>query len=71
MADITKILADQQISIDAMLQKEPQEGEVEADIVILTHGTQEKIMDAAIASIESLPAITGTAIKIRMETLSR
>ncbi len=71
MADITKILADQQISIDAMLQKEPQEGEVEADIVILTHGTQEKIMDAAIARIEALPAITGTAIKIRMETLSR
>ncbi|SDK34010.1 homoserine dehydrogenase [Methylophilus rhizosphaerae] len=71
MADVTKILADLQISIDAMLQKEPQEGEVEADIVILTHITQEKTMDAAIARIEALPAITGTAIKIRMETLSR
>lgn len=42
MADVTKILADLQISIDAMLQKEPQEGEAEADIVILTHTTQEK-----------------------------
>jgi homoserine dehydrogenase len=71
MADVTKILADLQISIDAMLQKEPKEGEVEADIVILTHTTQEKIMDTAIAKIEALPAITGTAIKIRMETLSR
>jgi homoserine dehydrogenase len=71
MADVTKILADLQISIDAMLQKEPKEGEVEADIVILTHTTQEKVMDTAIAKIEALPAITGTAIKIRMETLSR
>lgn len=71
MADVTKILADLQISIDAMLQKEPQEGEAEADIVILTHTTQEKTMDAAIARIEALPAIAGTVIKIRMEALSR
>lgn len=71
MADVTKILADLQISIDAMLQKEPQEGEVEADIVILTHTTQEKTMDAAIAKIEALSAIAGTVIKIRMEALSR
>lgn len=71
MADVTKILADLQISIDAMLQKEPQEGEAEADIVILTHTTQEKTMDAAITRIEALPAIAGTVIKIRMEALSR
>jgi len=71
MADVTKILADVQISIDAMLQKEPKEGEVEADIVILTHTTQERTMDAAIARIEALPAIAGSVIKIRMEALSR
>ncbi|QDC43990.1 homoserine dehydrogenase [Methylophilus medardicus] len=71
MAAITKILADMQISIDAMLQKEPAEGESEADIVILTHTTQEKTMDAAIKHIELLPAIAGQVTKIRMETLSR
>lgn len=71
MADITKVLADLQISIDAMLQKEPAEGESEADIVILTHTTQEKIMDAAIANIEALPAISAGVTKIRMEALSR
>lgn len=71
MAAITKILADVQISIDAMLQKEPAEGESEADIVILTHTTQEKTMDAAIKHIELLPAIAGQVTKIRMETLSR
>lgn len=71
MADVTKILADAGISIDAMLQKEPQEGEAEADIVILTHTTQEKTADAAITRIEALPAIAGAVTKIRMETLSR
>jgi len=71
MADITKVLADLQISIDAMLQKEPAEGESEADIVILTHTTQEKIMDAAIANIEALPAIAAGVTKIRMEALAR
>jgi homoserine dehydrogenase len=71
MADVTKILADLKISIDAMLQKEPQEGEAEADIIILTHTTQERTMDAAIGNIEALPAIDGAVTKIRLETLSR
>jgi homoserine dehydrogenase len=71
LADVTKILGDRQISIDAMMQKEPQEGESEADIVILTHVTVEKNMDAAIAAIEALAAIDGKVTKIRMEELSR
>jgi homoserine dehydrogenase len=71
MADVTKILADLKISIDAMLQKEPQEGEAEADIIILTHTTQESTMNAAIGNIEALPAIDGAVTKIRLETLSR
>ena len=43
LAEITRILADLNISIDAFLQKEPQEGETLVDIIILTHLTQEKI----------------------------
>lgn len=71
LANVTKILADLEISIDAMLQKEPAESETEAEIVILTHVTQEKNMDAAITKIEALPAIVGSLVKIRMEELSR
>ena len=41
VADVTRILADAAISIDAMLQKEPGEGETQTDIIILTHQTQE------------------------------
>ena len=71
LAGVTKILADRNISIDAMLQKEPADNETEADIVILTHITQEKNMDAAINAIEALPAIVGKLVKIRMEELGK
>jgi homoserine dehydrogenase len=71
LAGVTKILADRNISIDAMLQKEPADNETEADIVILTHLTQEKNMDAGIAEIEALPAIVGKLVKIRMEELGK
>nr|P37144.1 RecName: Full=Homoserine dehydrogenase; Short=HDH [Methylobacillus glycogenes]BAA40415.1 homoserine dehydrogenase [Methylobacillus glycogenes] len=71
LADVTRILGDRQISIDAMIQKEPQEGEDQADIIILTHVTVEKNMDDAIAAIEALPAISGKVTRLRMEELSR
>lgn len=54
LADVTRILADQGISIDAMLQREPEEGEGETDIIILTHVCKERSADAAIAGILSL-----------------
>lgn len=69
MAAVTKILADRTISIDAMIQKEPVQGKNEADVVILTHQTIEKNMNAAIAEIEAIPSIADKLIKLRMETL--
>jgi homoserine dehydrogenase len=69
MADITRILADASISIDAMLQKEPAAGETEADIIILTHQTQEKKAKQAIAAIEALEAVSGQVARIRLESL--
>ena len=70
MADLTRILADAAISIDAVLQKEPAEGETRTDIIMLTHQTQEKNIDAAIAKIEALAAVVGSVVKIRLENLS-
>ena len=69
LADITRILADQQISIDAMIQREPAEGELQTDIIMLTHLTREKNVDAAIAKIRSLPVVKRAVIKLRMEEL--
>nr|WP_314540179.1 homoserine dehydrogenase [uncultured Massilia sp.] len=68
MADLTRILADAGISIDAVLQKEPGE-KTRTDIVIITHQTREKNVDAAIARIEQLPTTVGTVVRIRLESL--
>jgi homoserine dehydrogenase len=70
LADITRILADQQISIDAMIQREPEEGEAQTDIIMLTHVVREKQVDAAIAKIEALPVVNGKIIRLRLENLS-
>jgi homoserine dehydrogenase len=69
LADITRILADQQISIDAMIQREPAEGESQTDIIMLTHITREKNVDAAIVKIEALPVVKKRVIRLRMEEL--
>ncbi|UCV10308.1 homoserine dehydrogenase [Dechloromonas denitrificans] len=69
LADVTRILADQGISIDAMLQREPEEGEGETDIIILTHVCKESAADAAIAKIEGLAAQKGKVKRIRLEEL--
>ncbi|WP_303787399.1 homoserine dehydrogenase [Azovibrio restrictus] len=69
LADVTRILADQGISIDAMLQREPEEGEAQTDIIILTHKCKEKCADAAIAKVEALAAVQGKVTKLRLEEL--
>ena len=69
LADITRILADQGISIEALVQKEPHAGEQHVDIIMLTHLTREKKIDTAIARIEDLPVVSGKITRIRMETL--
>jgi homoserine dehydrogenase len=70
LADITKILAAHGISIDALLQKEADEGESQTDLVALTHETKEKHMLAAIQEIQNLKTVAGEVVKIRLENLS-
>jgi len=70
LADITRILADREISINAMIQKEPSEGEKQTDIILLTHTCIEKDVIAAIAKIEALATVDGKVVRIRLEELS-
>ena len=69
LADITRILADSDISIDAMIQREASEGESQTDIIMLTHQTVEKNAVAAIARIEALDTVQGKVTRLRLETL--
>jgi homoserine dehydrogenase len=69
LADVTRILADSRISIDAMVQKEPGEGEKRVDIVMLTHRALERNVVSAMAKIEKLPSVLGKVTRIRLEEL--
>ncbi len=71
LADITRILADEQISIDAVIQKEPGEGEDQTDLIMLTHQTREKRINAAIVKIEALGVVAGKVTKLRLEELGK
>ncbi len=70
MADVTRILADSNISIDAMLQKEAEEGEDVVDVIILTHRCIEENANTAIAKIEKLATIANKVVRIRLEELN-
>jgi homoserine dehydrogenase len=69
LADVTHILGEQQISIEALVQKEPEASVSEATVIMLTHRVLERNMTDAIRRIESLDAIKGDVTRIRMETL--
>ena len=70
LAEVTAILGDLGISIEAILQKEPEEGASHVPIIFLTQRVQEKNMNEAIAKIKNLDVIEGDITRIRMETLS-
>jgi homoserine dehydrogenase len=69
LAEVSRILAAHQISIEALIQKEPHAGETSVPIIMLTQQTLEKEMNAAIAAIEALSTVSGKVARIRLETL--
>ncbi|MCD0417870.1 homoserine dehydrogenase [Rubrivivax sp. JA1024] len=69
LARITGILAEHDISIDAVLQRESAEGEKQTDLIILTHDTVEGRMRAALAQMQALPTVLAPIVRIRKEEL--
>jgi homoserine dehydrogenase len=70
LARITGILANSDISIDAVLQRESAEGEKQTDLIILTHDTLEGRMSTALAQMQALPTVLAPIVKIRKEELN-
>ena len=70
LADVTRILGDRQISIEAFIQKEPTSGANKVDIIMLTQRVREGNMNEAIAAIEALDSICSQVTRIRVETLA-
>ncbi|GAB1434239.1 homoserine dehydrogenase [Sphaerotilus sulfidivorans] len=70
LSSITSILAASDISIDAVLQRESNEGEHQTDVIILTHETQEGAMRAALAQMQALPTVLAPIVSLRKEELA-
>lgn len=66
---VTKVLSDTGISIEAVIQKEPASGESAVSLILLTSRALEKQLLAAIESIEALAEIEGKVAHIRVESL--
>jgi homoserine dehydrogenase len=70
LSRITTILAEHDISIDAVLQRESAEGERQTDLIILTHDTVEGRMRAALAQMQALPTVLAPIVSLRKEELA-
>jgi len=69
LAKILKVLADANISVDSMIQREHSASEEHSTIVILTHTTIENNMNNALSDIHQLDVVVGEVMRIRMEQL--
>jgi len=69
LARITRILADRRISIEALVQKEPAEGERQVDVVLLTQRARERDVAMASARMQALPTVLGRVVRLRLEEL--
>ncbi len=69
MSQVAKICSDQGISIEALIQHEPAEGEALVPVVILTSRAKEARLREAVAQIEALDTVEGEVVRIRVETL--
>ena len=70
LANITQILGDSSISIEAFIQKETKISDGKADIILLTKLVNEGDMNQAISKIEALDVVSGAVTRIRVENLS-
>jgi homoserine dehydrogenase len=69
LSEIASILSDAGISIEAIIQKAPEEGEEVVPVIILTNQAQEKYLSAAVVDIENLDSIVNSVTRIRVESL--
>ncbi|MDN3919947.1 homoserine dehydrogenase [Roseateles violae] len=70
LSRVTTILAEHDISIDAVLQREAAEGENQTDLIILTHETAEGRMNKALAQMQALPTVLAPIVRLRKEELA-
>jgi homoserine dehydrogenase len=70
LAAVSEVFAENNISIEAVIQKEPTEGAVSVSLIMLTQKCVESGINRAIQAIEGLASIHGEVVRIRMEHLN-
>ena len=70
LGEIANILAAENISIEALIQKGVIE-QTSTEIVILTHSTQERFIKQSIRRIQALARVMSPVTMIRMESLHK
>jgi homoserine dehydrogenase len=69
MSQVATIFSDQGISIEALIQKAPAQGQTRVPVIVLTNSAPQGSVDQAVSAIETLDSITGEITCIRVETL--
>lgn len=69
MAQVSLIMGDLDISMEAILQKEPGPGETTVPLIMLTRRVREQNINEAIRRFRELDAIVGDIQRIRVESL--
>lgn len=69
LSKVAQIMSDSGISIEALIQKEPQPGADTVPLILLTNRAREGLLMEAVACIEALDSVTGSVIRMRVESL--
>ncbi|MBT4523275.1 MAG: homoserine dehydrogenase [Halieaceae bacterium] len=69
MSQVASVFSDNEISIEALIQKAPAQDETRVPVIVLTNATQECNLQKALRSLEALDGVTGEIAGIRVETL--
>lgn len=69
LSKVAQLLSDTGISIEAIIQKEPLDGQTAVPLIILTSCAVERDLVAAVSQIEALDSIEGNVTRIRVESL--
>lgn len=69
MANITRIMSEKGINIEAIIQKKPEDEADVVPLILLTHPVREYRMDDAISAIQALESVTKPIVRIRVEQL--
>jgi len=69
MSKLSTVFANLEISIEAIIQKEPEKGVDHVSVIFITQETLESRIDQAIKNIEAMDSVTGDVVRIRLEHL--